>query len=502
MRGRSTAVLGLIVAVGMFVPTGGVATANGSAAICDINGDGYGESIWGEPGATIGGKEGAGAVYIRWGSASGLSQGYDLKLTQNTSGIKETAGTNDFFGGRGACGDFDGDGYDDLAVAARGEHIGDPVIKDAGAVNVIYGTASGLDKSRDEVWHQDKAGVKDKAELNDGFGSALATGDFDGDGYDDLAIGVAWEDVGSTEVEDAGAVHVLFGSATGLDAGPDEFWHQNRSGIKDSADVGELFGFYLYVGDFDNDSRDDLVVAAPNEDVNGIADAGQIHVIPGSATGLDSGPDQVWHQDRPGVKGVVEDDDDFGNRVTVGDFNGDGRDDLAVGLPNEDPGGQGLAGRVLVIHGSSSGLDAGTDELWHQNRSGVKDVAEVGDFFGRAVTAADFDGDGYDDLAAGAVGEDIGDPEIANAGAVNVIYGSAGGLSGAKDDFWHQDKPGVLSAAKENESLGFQLARNDYNGDGYAELMMISFGDGFNGNLLYGSAGGLSAAGDQYFTFP
>src|SRR4051794_4697788 len=115
--------------------------------------------------------------------------------------------------------DFNHDGFDDLAVGVPGEDIG--TVADAGAVNVIYGgggisvlNPGGLKSAGNRVFSQDTPGVEGVAEKGDRFGSALAWGDFNHDGFDDLAVGVPGEDIGT--VVNAGAVNVLFGSASGL----------------------------------------------------------------------------------------------------------------------------------------------------------------------------------------------------------------------------------------------------------------------------------------------
>jgi len=78
------------------------------------------------------------------------------------------------------------------------------------------------------------------AEAGDLFGASLASGDFDGDGKDDLAMGVPGEDIGA--VKDAGAVSVLYGSESRLTAGGDQLWHQGLGAVGGSAEAGDLFG--------------------------------------------------------------------------------------------------------------------------------------------------------------------------------------------------------------------------------------------------------------------
>ncbi|MGO4754727.1 FG-GAP repeat protein, partial [Streptomyces sp. 2MCAF27] len=109
-------------------------------------------------------------------------------------------------------GDVDGDGYDDLAVGAP-----DAATKGyakAGYVALTYGTKNGIQVSRHKGLTQASTGVPGTPEAGDRFGSALASGDMDGDGYADLVVGASGEAIG--DVKGAGSVTVVFGSATGL----------------------------------------------------------------------------------------------------------------------------------------------------------------------------------------------------------------------------------------------------------------------------------------------
>ena len=129
-------------------------------------------------------------------------------------------------------------------------------VKDAGAVQVLYGSAAGV-TARDQLWHQGRKGIKNKLEKNDRFGQALASGDFDADGYADLAVGIPGEDIGKKR--DTGAVQVLYGSPTGLTA-RDQVWHQGKPGVPGKSEAGDWFGGGLAVGDFDADGFADLAV--------------------------------------------------------------------------------------------------------------------------------------------------------------------------------------------------------------------------------------------------
>jgi hypothetical protein len=113
-----------------------------------------------------------------------------------------------------------------------------------------------------------------------------------------------------------------------------------------------------------------------------------VEVIYGSSSGLSATSprtDQFWTQDSTDVNDVAESGDRFGEAVYSGNFNDDGKDDLAVGIPCEDVDTIGCAGGVEVIYGSSSGLSATSprvDQFWIQSSLSVKDSAEDDDSFG------------------------------------------------------------------------------------------------------------------------
>ena len=404
-------------------------------APADFNGDWYADLAIGVPDEDIGGAPNAGAVNILYGKArQGLSTTNNQAWNQSISGMAAAAEAEDRFGTSLAVGDFDGDGFFDLAVGIPSEAIGSPAIDDAGAVHVLYGSASGLTVVGNEVWSQNTTGIQETAEVSDQFGNALAVGDFDGDGYDDLAVGVAKEDVGNPETDDAGAVNILYGSATGLTAADNQLWHQDIANVEGGVEKDDGFGVALAAGDFDGDGRADLAVGVRGEDVDSTTNAGAVNILYGSASGLTATGDQIWHQDSTDILDTAEAGDWFGFALTVGDFDGDDRADLAVGVPYEDVETTENAGTVNVLYGSPSGLAAVGNQLWRQNTAGVEGGAETDDYFGYALTAGDFDGDGRADLAVGVPLENRGN--ISNSGAVNVLYGSALGLTAAGDQIW------------------------------------------------------------------
>jgi hypothetical protein len=339
-------------------------------------------------------------------------------------------------------------------------------------VYVVYGSATGLDPSRRQTWTQANLGnTAVSASSYDFFGLALAPGDFDGDQVDDLAVGAPGDNADG--YLDAGEINLLYGvEGSGLSS--------TRAGKTSQASLlgtpaqSESFGRSLTAGDFNGDSKDDLAIGVPADDVRRsdgtiVDNGGGVNVIYGSTNGLDiragdgRPAEQLWHQDSVDDGSEIEDEaevaDLFGWWIASGDFDGDGSDDLAVTSRDESVGKVADAGAVNVIYGSSTeGLDASGDEFFHQDRSGIDEDAETNDGFGNPLAAWNFGNGDEDDLAVGALGESLGSVEF--AGLVHVIYGdSSSGLTSSGNQLWTQNTDGVPDGAEASDFFGRSLGR-------------------------------------------
>jgi FG-GAP repeat len=431
----------------------------------DFNGDGADDIAVGAPGESVGNIVSAGAVNVLLGSAGGLSGTGSQLFHQDVGSIGSNAEVNDSFGEALAVGDFDGDGFDDLAVGVPGESVG--TIEAAGAINVLFGTAGGLTTAGSQLFHQDVVGIGSNAEAFDLFGFVLAAGDLNGDGRDDLAVGVPFESLGT--VEQAGAVNVLFGTPSGLTATGSQLFHQNVTGIPGSAEPFDNFGWSLAVGDFNDSGVGDLAVGVPGEGVGTTVAAGAAHVLFGGPTGVSGAGSQFFTQGTPGVGSDPEDDDFFGSALAAGDFNADEIADLAIGASGESVGTVPGAGAINVLYGSAGGLTA-TGQVLHQGVAGIGSDPEAFDGFGFALVAGDFDNDGPVDLAVGVPLEGVG--AVEGAGAINVLFGGGTGLSATGSQLFHQNVAGVGSTAERFDNFGWSLAVGDVQGDGPVDLVV------------------------------
>lgn len=173
--------------------------------------------------------------------------------------------------------DFNHDGQDDLAIGDTG--AGSPV---GGSVSVHLGQGdlSGLDPTPAQRWTQDSPGVPGTAEAGDRWGAEMSSGDTDGDGLPDLAIGAPGEDIGS--VSDAGAVWSLRGARGGLTAAGARSFDQNHADIPGVAEASDRWGGQLRLIDANKDGLFGLLAAAPGENTND----GFVWVVPGTSSGL------------------------------------------------------------------------------------------------------------------------------------------------------------------------------------------------------------------------
>jgi hypothetical protein len=366
---------------------------------------------------------GGGKVYVFEPSETSCCVLVGIVLEQGTSNISGSSEEGDTFGHALAAGDFDGDGFADLAVGVIGESWPGVDGTEQGAVHVFYGTPDGLDGARDLLFGQHAFSGQTR-EDQDRFGHALAAGDLDGDGYDDLAIGAPYENEGT--VINSGIVHVVFGSAAGLDFERTQNWTQSTAGITGSPEEGDQFGWSLAIGDFDRKTtspvRRELAISAPFEDDGGIVNAGGIHVLYSGADGPTATGSQFLRRPGGSVANAA-----FGAELLAADLDHDTVDDLVVGsngAPYATPPGYLADGEVHLFFGRLGGeLRFSGLAPWIGTAGSCYDAGEANQQFGSAFAVGDFDDDGRIDLAIGIPGWSNTEGNIFE-GAVEILFGS------------------------------------------------------------------------------
>jgi hypothetical protein len=412
------------------------------AAGCDVNGDGYKDVIVGDRDYDyLYARDDNGRAWLFYGSAAGLSatpaRTFDPPYTNNYG----------FFGTRVWCDvDVNNDGFDDILIAMDNYEAS---YADEGAVYVWYGSATGPTSGYNWMARGNATYAH--------FGISLdSAGDVNGDNFDDIIV-IGWDYYAETTV-----ARVWHGGTGGLGA-------SNRAADW-TATVGGGIGFLARgIGDVNGDGWDDVMLGTHNYD-GSFTDQGAVYVWYGSATGL-------------GPSGTVANADwsAFGGQASayfgwagdgVGDLNGDGYDDLAVGAYGYDSG-ETNEGAVFVWYGSASGLGligSPGNADWSAESNAVS--AQLGYSL---RPAGDVNGDGYADLIAGAYAYPVasGGGTLAAAGAWFVWLGSAAGLGNA-------GTPGNSDFAGYGDQAQGRLGRDDVaagdvNGDGFSDIFAAAY---------------------------
>ncbi len=291
------------------------------------------------------------------------------------------------------------------------------------------------------VFDLSEAGAMLVGEENmDYAGYAVAAGDVDGDGLDEILVGAPYEDKGGSN---AGAAYLVQGPPTGEVDLSDASAKLVGVGDDDHA------GMSLAAGDFDGDGLDDVLVGAPDEDSGG-AGAGVAYLLRGPVSG-------AWSLSVASAKLVGESAGDGAARwLAAADIGGDGIEDILVGAPGYDADGEDR-GTVYGVHGPASGTI----------RLSAADVRfageEAGDQAGWVIATGDIDGDGVLDVLVGAPSHDAGG---ADAGAAYLVASPASGSFGLDlaDAKFVGEEPG--------DGAGSSLAMGDLDGDGLEDVLI------------------------------
>lgn len=351
-------------------------------ASCDLNGDRYADLV----ASTTFDNPGEGTILygiqVFLGSTDGLQTAG--RLTERTTGAVPPVWAL-------ACGDVNGDGYDEIAV-------GDPNLQlngksEAGGVKVYRGGPTGPTTTGRYTLTQEYRGLPGSSETGDFFGAAVAFGDIDGDHFDDIVVGAPEERPAPTPEDRLrdGAVAVLYGSKTGLSTSRSAYLSGDRLKVTGG------FGWAIALGDLTGDRKADLVVGAP-EHLKGGNGIGAVAILRGRSGDLRV--DQIITQADKGVLGASSPTNLFGSKVAVGDITGDRKADLVVAATGQDVSGKQRAGSITVLPGTSTGVDRARTQFLTRSTPGIAGSAARDDTWPQALTVLDTSGDGKAEVYA------------------------------------------------------------------------------------------------------
>lgn len=450
-----------------------------SLATGDFDDDGRVDLLIGAPGGDGPGetRSGAGEVYVI----------LDRNNLPDRINVDDIPGPDKiFYGQRGdhlgaavAAGDVNGDGIDDVIMAAPGDNE-----FAYGRIYVIFGGTS-IPSSRDFTSASPDLIIGNNS-LGTTLGSSVLAADLDGDGIDDIVIGDPAGNGPGSSRPNGGNVYVINGGTDlpssitlGLNGFPDTAIYGINS--------NDRMGTSMASADVNRDGMSDLVLGAPQADgpSNGRSDAGEAYLLLGSASWpstLDlnsvSADTVVFGRDAG---------DRLGQAVAAGDVNRDGRADLVLGAP--EAGGpnnaRGSAGEVHVFFGKSE-IPAVIDPR-DDRADSVIFGANARDKLGSSVSAGDFNGDGIADVAIGAP-DARGDDAGSQAGRAYVIHGQRNWRT--TFDLDNRNADDRFFGANRDDRLGSGIALGSGTDDGRAMLLIgaVGFdapGDGNQAGIVY-----------------
>ena len=465
---------GAVVALGIGLLSAPPAHAATAARPYDFDGNGFPDLVVGAPGLQVSAVRQTGGVVILPASASGLSL-REKVVSQSSRGLPGASETGDEFGAAVTSADFDRDGFADLAIGQPGEGGG---LEGVGAVTVVYGSSRGLDTTRSAGF-----GAPSGPSAFASFGTALVAGDFNRDGFPDLAVGAPLDDVDQSQDTDfhpSGTVTVMSGGARGITSTGAVVLR--RQGLP-SFDVG--FGAVLAAGDLDRDGGADLVVGSRGQRFVDEGFAGSVSYCRGAAGGPAGCTRLVQSADYAGMTSIA-----------VGNMSGDARPEIVVGVPiaeEDDPG------HVKILQlGAGTPLTVAREQTLSQGRSGdgVPGSDEPGDSFGRSLAIGDIDRDGLADLAIGSSGEDD------DSGRVTVVHGAPNGWRVGGNFAYDQDTAGIPGARERGDAFGWSVTLLDHNRDNRLDLTVgAAFENGSSGAIttLRGSGRRFALSGSRTF---
>jgi hypothetical protein len=447
----------------------------------DVNRDGFDDVIVGAPGAIPNGF-GSGFSYVVFGKASGFSATLELSSLDGSNGFRLDGVATYNFSGRSVsvAGDVNGDGFDDFIVGApggllNGSPSGYPHIP--GSSYVVFGKASGFSATMEPSSLDGSNGFRLDGVTNGDYAgwSVSNAGDVNGDGFDDVIVGGYGADPNG---DNSGSSYVVFGKASGFSATLELSSLDGSNGFRlDGVTEHDYSGRSVSAaGDVNGDGFDDVIVGAGATSFFNRYSPGSSYVVFGKASGFSATMELSSLDGSNGFRLDGAAGDHSGHSVSnAGDVNGDGFDDLIVGVPGADTNGT-RSGSSYVVFGKASGFSATLDLSSLDGIDGFRLDGEIaGDGFGGSISnAGDVNGDGFDDLIVGAAGADQNN---FRSGSSYIIFGRSDFVSNV--DFPGTAGDDELTGTKAAERFEARAGNDKMIGRGGADVFYGEAGDDY-----------------------